>query len=299
MVEFAILGATASGKTSLALTLANKLNGVILSLDSLSVYKEIDIASAKPTCKERGDIIHFGIDEIYPNDEFNVTLFFNLYKKAKNYAQKEDKALIIVGGTSFYLKSMLTGLSQKPPVSEKIKQQISTYLSDLNSTYQMIKNIDNEYANHISANDSYRIEKWLEIYLTTNQIPSTYNKLTQTKPVIENLDIYELLLDRDVLKKRIELRTDIMIKDGLVDEVFSLEKKYTREPKALKAIGLKEVFGYLDGVYKFDEMREKISINTAHLAKRQRTFNKTQFKDFNLLSADAKTLELECLKRFG
>ncbi len=299
MKEFAILGATASGKTSLALTLANKLNGVILSLDSLSVYKEIDIASAKPTCKERGDIIHFGIDEIYPNDEFNVTLFFKLYKKARTYAQTNNKALIIVGGTSFYLKSMLTGLSQKPPVSEQIKQNILTYMSDLDSTYEMMKKVDFEYAKNISSKDSYRIEKWLEIYLTTNTIPSQHNKLTQTKPVIERLPIFELVMDRNLLKKRIDLRTNMMIQNGLIEEVFNLEKKYTRKPKALKAIGLKEVLDYLDGNYTLKSLKEKISTNTARLAKRQRTFNKTQFKDFDIFKGDLHTLKNECLKRFS
>lgn len=297
MKEFAILGGSGSGKTDLSLTLANKLNGVILSLDSLSIYKEINIASAKPTKDEMGGILHFGIDVISPNEEFNVALFSKLYEKAKHYAQTNNKTLIIVGGTSFYLKSMLTGLSQKPPVCEEVKEKISTYMSDLNSTYELVKSIDFSYAQNISSKDSYRIEKWLEIYLTTNQTPSLYLKQNQTEPIIKNLPIYELLIDKEILRKKISSRTEKMIQNGLIDEVFYLEKKYTREPKPLNAIGLKETLAYLDGIYTLQELQEKISTNTARLAKRQRTFNKSQFKDFNVTSGDINFLQKECLKK--
>ncbi len=111
MKELAIIGSTASGKTGLSLDIASKTNSIILSLDSLSVYKEIDIASAKPTKEERGDIIHFGIDEVYPNEQYDVVEFFESYKKAKNYAKEKEKNLIIVGGTGFYLKALVEGLS--------------------------------------------------------------------------------------------------------------------------------------------------------------------------------------------
>ena len=111
MKEIAIIGSTASGKTGLSLELAHKTNSIILSLDSLSVYKEIDVASAKPTKEERGDIIHFGINEVFPNEEFDVIQFINCYKKAKKFAQQNNKNLIIVGGTGFYLKSLIEGIS--------------------------------------------------------------------------------------------------------------------------------------------------------------------------------------------
>ena len=101
---FAIVGPTASGKSDLALSLAQKLNSIILSVDSLAVYKEIDIASAKPSKEELSKIKHFGIDELYPNEKFSVIKFIEIFKNAKEYAKKHNKSLIIVGGTSFYLK---------------------------------------------------------------------------------------------------------------------------------------------------------------------------------------------------
>lgn len=277
MNELAILGPTASGKTNLALTLANELNGVILSLDSLSIYKGIDIASAKPTKEELEQVKHFGVNIINPNEIFNVTLFFDLYKKAKEYAITNNKMLVIVGGTSFYLKAMLTGLSDKPLVSEDTKQKVARSLSELDSTFEMIKNIDEEYANKITSKDSYRIEKWLEIYYESGLVPSQYLKKTLKEPIIKDIPIFELSIDRDILRQKIRLRTSQMLEKGLVAEIVGLEKKYGRLPRCMKAIGIKEVLEYLDGFYGLKEMEKKIITNTAKLAKRQRTFNKTQF----------------------
>lgn len=277
MNELAILGPTASGKTNLALTLANELNGVILSLDSLSIYKGIDIASAKPTKEELEQVKHFGVNIINPNEIFNVTLFFDLYKKAKEYAITNNKMLVIVGGTSFYLKAMLTGLSDKPLVSEDTKQKVARSLSDVGSTFEMIKDIDEEYANKITSKDSYRIEKWLEIYYESGLVPSQYLKKTLKEPIIKDIPIFELSIDRDILRQKIRLRTSQMLEKGLVAEIVGLEKKYGRLPRCMKAIGIKEVLEYLDGFYGLKEMEKKIITNTAKLAKRQRTFNKTQF----------------------
>lgn len=277
MRELALLGATASGKTSLAIYLATKYDGVILSLDSLSIYRGIDIASAKPSLEERATIKHFGVDVIYPNEEFNVTLFFDIYRRAKEFAVENNKMLIIVGGTSFYLKAMLDGLSHKPLVSKESKTKVREALKHLEATYEMIEKEDSTYAKTITKNDKYRIEKWLEIYYETKEIPSKFLKSTLQEPLIKSIFIYELLVDREELRENIRIRTNTMIKDGLIDEVVGLEKKYSRLPKCMKAIGIKEVLAYLDGDFSLDEMREKIITNTAQLAKRQRTFNKTQF----------------------
>ena len=146
MKEIAIIGSTASGKTALSLEIASKTNAVILSLDSLCVYKEIEIASAKPTLKERGEIIHFGIDEVYPNEEFDVVKFIELYKKAKEYAIKNKKNLIIVGGTGFYLKALIDGLSKG--IDSKIKLDISQL-----EAYELLYSIDKEYMQRIEKND--------------------------------------------------------------------------------------------------------------------------------------------------
>lgn len=290
MRELALLGATASGKTSFGVELAKKLDGVVLSLDSLSIYKGIDIASAKPTKEEMDGVLHFGIDVCEPDEIFNVTLFFDLYQKAKEYALANDKSLIIVGGTSFYLKAMLTGLSDKPYVSEEVKEKVARKLQDLDSTYIYMQSVDEEYAKSISQNDSYRIEKWLEIHYETGSIPSAYLKQTMKEPILKDVPIYDLQVDREILRQKITKRTDMMIENGLIAEVVGLEKKYGRVPRCMGAIGLKEVLAYLDGLYTLELMREKIITNTSRLAKRQRTFNKTQFLDFNIIKGSVEEL---------
>ena len=272
MKEIAIIGSTASGKTALSLDLASKTNSIILSLDSLCVYKDIEIASAKPTIEERGDIIHFGIDEVYPNEEFDVIKFIELYKKSKDYAIKNDKNLIIVGGTGFYLKALIDGLSQG--IDSKIKLDISSV-----EAYDILYSLDKEYMKRIERNDRYRIEKAYAIYKQTSLIPSEYFEKNQKIPVAKDLKIFEILWDKAELKSRISKRTKIMINSGLIDEVIFLEKKYTRAPNSMSSIGIIETLEYLDGKFTKQELEEKISLNTAKLAKRQNTFNKGQLGD--------------------
>lgn len=170
MKEIAIIGTTASGKTGLSLELAEKTNSIILSLDSLCVYKEIDIVSAKPTKTERGDIVHFGIDEVYPNENFDVVEFMNLYKKAKTFAQNNSKNLIIVGGTGFYLKALVDGLSGG--LQTKIKLDIP-----LNDAYDLLYSLDKEYMKKIERNDKYRIEKAYSIYKESGLVPTEFFKI--------------------------------------------------------------------------------------------------------------------------
>lgn len=272
MKEIAIIGTTASGKTALSLELASKTNSIILSLDSLCVYKEIDIVSAKPTKEERGNIVHFGIDEVYPNEEFDVVKFIELYNKAKEYASNHDNNLIIVGGTGFYLKALIDGLSKG--IDLKIKLDISPL-----EAYDFLYSLDKEYMQKIEKNDRYRIEKAYAIYKQSGLIPSEFFEKNPKTPFAKNLKIFEILWDKEELRKRIALRTNQMVKSGLIDEIIYLEKKYTRAPNCMSSIGIIETLEYLDGKLSKQELEDKISLNTAKLAKRQNTFNKSQFTE--------------------
>ncbi len=287
MKQIAIIGATASGKSALSIEVAKKYNCIVLSLDSLSVYKDIDIASAKPTLEEREGIRHFGIDEIYPNEPFDVTLFIKLYKKALHFAKENDKNLIIVGGSSFYLKSLIGGISPLPDISQETKEKTDKFLSDLQYAYGFLYNIDPLYMSKIKPNDTYRIEKALNIYFATETKPSDHFETNPPIPVItENLPIFEIDMPRDILRERIKQRTKKMVKAGLIEEVKMLENKYTRVPNPMKAIGIKETLKFLDGKLTKDELIEQISTHTAQLAKRQTTFNRTQFKEKILIKND-------------
>jgi len=290
----AIVGPTASGKSDLALSLANKLDGIILSVDSLSVYKEIDIASAKPSRDELASIKHFGVDLLYPNESFDVVKFLDEFQRAKEYAKQKQKKLIIVGGTSFYLKILSEGISQKPEISDEVAKKVKEAMQDKEKAYDFLENIDKAYMQNIKSNDSYRIEKALEIYYASGKTPTEYFKQNPKKPIVANLPIYEIAVDRNTLRERIAKRTAKMLEMGLIDEVVFLERKYTREPNAMKAIGIIETLSYLDGRLNKKELFEKIVTNTARLAKRQVTFNKTQLSI--TFSGSAKEIEERILK---
>lgn len=194
MKEIAIIGATASGKTGLSIDIAHKTNSIILSLDSLSVYKEIDIASAKPTLKERDGIIHFGIDEVFVNESFDVVEFLQCYKKAKKFAKQNEKNLIIVGGTGFYLKILIEGISEG--VGEDVKLDMPH-----EEIYKMLFDLDKTYMEKIASNDKYRIQKAYSIYKKSGLTPSQYFIENPKKPISPELKLFEIYWDREELKK--------------------------------------------------------------------------------------------------
>ncbi len=244
---FAIIGATATGKSGLSIDLANKLNGIILSLDSLSIYKEIDIASAKPTKEERKGIPHFGIDVVYPNENFNVTNFIEIYKYASKLAKDENKTLIITGGSSFYLKVLVDGISSMPNITKEVESRVEEIIKK-ESAYELLKEIDSNIK--IELNDKYRLKKAFEIYFATNLPPTLYFKLNPPQPIVPNLPIFEIVMERDRLRRRISKRAKSMLKRGLIDEVARLESKYlNRDLTPMKAVGIKEVLHYFNGSF--------------------------------------------------
>jgi tRNA dimethylallyltransferase len=296
MKTIAILGPTASGKTDIALELAQKREINILSLDSLSIYKEIDIASAKPTKSEREALKHFGVYEIYPDSYFSVSLFFDIYKRAKTESEKEGKDLLIVGGTGFYLKSLIDGLSPSVNPSKETIEKTKEILEDLDEAYRFLSKKDRDFASSISTKDRYRLQKWYEIYFESGKVASEYFKEFKRDPVLKDVEIFEIDVDRESLRERISLRTSKMLESGLVDEVAYLEKRYTRAPNPMRAIGIKETLSYLDGQIEFKELHPLISTHTAQLAKRQRTFNRSQFpKIERLIKQDLKIKLLSIL----
>ncbi len=277
MKQLAIIGSTASGKSDLALTLAQNCNALILSIDSLSIYQEIDIASAKPSKEELCLVEHFGINRLSPATNASVVTFIDEYGRASHQATEQGKNLIIVGGSSFYLKSMVEGLSPIPDFSSDTLQKAKEMLLDLSQTHEFLSRIDPVSMAKITPGDAYRIEKMLLIYLQTMLPPSTWFALNPPRPVIAECPVLDLKIERDVLRQRIALRTEKMIASGLIDEVAELERRYGRFPNSMKAIGIIETLGYLDGKISKEELRELITIHTAQLAKRQQTFNANQF----------------------
>ena len=289
MKQLAIIGPTASGKSDLAIAVAQKTDAYILSIDSLSIYKEIDIVAAKPSKEELNAVKHFGINELYPDEYFSVDIFIDLYKKTVAACQKDDKNLIIVGGTSFYLKSLLDGLSPLPEITSQTQRIVERKLQNLEECYELLSSLDSAYMQKIAPNDRYRIEKALLIYEASKLTPSKWFQAHPPQPVIANLPVFNIDVEREVLRKRITLRTQKMYDMGLIDEVCYLEQKYTRSPHPMGAIGIVEVLEYLDAKVSKEEMLQNITTHTAQLAKRQQTFNRTQFGD--ITSAKLEDLE--------
>ncbi len=278
MKQLAIIGSTASGKSDLALQTALSNNAIILSIDSLSIYKQIDIASAKPTNDELSSVKHFGIDLLEPNETASVFTFIDEYQKAVEYAKQHEKNLIIVGGSSFYLKSMIDGLSYVPAITDETKQTAHIILQDLEQAHQLLFQLDPITMSKITPNDSYRLEKMLHLYLQTNVPPSQWFVQHPPKPIIIQCPVLNITIERSVLRERINLRTHKMITTGLIDEVAFLEQRYGRSPNSMKAIGVIETLEFLDGKLDKKTLLNDISTHTAQLAKRQQTFNTNQFE---------------------
>ncbi|WP_197456900.1 tRNA (adenosine(37)-N6)-dimethylallyltransferase MiaA [Helicobacter himalayensis] len=292
----AILGASASGKSALGLELAKAHNGAIFSLDSLSIYKHINIASAKPTNAELREVKHYAIDVLEPHLPCNAMTFWNLLTSAfEQTSAQGKKALFIVGGSSFYLKSMLEGLSPQPQINAQLRAEVQEKIRVLSAPYEFLARIDGEFALTIKPNDTYRLQKALEIYFATNLPPSAYFRANpkQKHQLLENLAIFVLSLPRDEIIRRIKERTQKMLDSGLLEEVAFLAKKYPLDSQALRAIGIKECLEFLgyqnaqslktpqgtqDSQKKnLQDLCALISTHTSQLAKRQSTFNRTQF----------------------
>ena len=262
----------------------------------MSIYTEIDIVSAKPSKSELDSVRHFGIDVLRPNKYFNVDLFINLYHTVVQICKKDNKNLIIIGGTSFYLKSLMQGLSKIPTITEQTIQTVNSKLKNLSKCYNFLISIDPLYMKNITSNDRYRIEKALLIYEASKLTPTQWFELNPPKSSIENIDIFNIEVERDILRERISQRTQQMYRLGLIDEICYLEQKYSRLPNAMGAIGIVEVLEYLDGKVTKEKMLQNISTHTAQLAKRQQTFNRTQFK--NIVNAPLDKLEGIILQNF-
>ncbi|MEJ2564323.1 MAG: tRNA (adenosine(37)-N6)-dimethylallyltransferase MiaA [Anaerolineales bacterium] len=283
MKTIAVIGPTASGKSDLAVAAAKTAGARILSLDSLSIYKEIDIASAKPSPSERGGILHYGIDVLSPDEPFSVTTFIDLYRRAHSECEAAGVPLIIVGGTSFYLKTLMEGISETPPTSDATRRKVTGMMCDQRSAYALLESVDPATAAKIDANDRYRTEKMLTLYLQTGTPPSLWFEAHPPRRVLTDCALFEIDVSRDVLRERIARRTEKMLQNGLIDEVAYLEQKYGRAPNPMKAIGIIEVLDYLDGKINQTKMTDQIITHTAQLAKRQQTFNRNQFTSKTLL----------------
>ena len=271
-----IVGPTASGKTALSIELAKRINGEIISCDSMQIYKDMDIGSAKPTKEEMQGIKHYMIDFVSPEKRYSVAEYKAEAEKAIEEIIKKEKVPIIVGGTGLYANSLIYGIDyneMKFDSKYRTKLEVEARTEEgLNYLYEKAKEIDEEAIKKISRNDKKRIIRILEIYNSTGKNKTQLEKESRKNGVKYDYRIYGIDINREILYDRINKRVDIMIENGLIDEVKKLIEKYKEFSTAMQAIGYKEVVEYLNGDLTKDEMIDKIKKETRHYAKRQLTW---------------------------
>lgn len=270
-----ICGPTAVGKTAVSIELAKKLNGEIVSADSMQIYKHFDIGSAKPTKEEMGDIKHYLIDEIDPKQEFSVAEY---RKKAKGYIEEifaKGKLPIIAGGTGLYINALMyemdfSGADSDPEYRKKLNTLWQEKGGDF--LHQQLAQIDPEAASRIHANNTKRVMRALEVNKISGQNMSDFKT-----DLIPTKDYDVILIGLKRLRMRlysaINKRVDIMLENGLLDEIKNLKTLGLNDKFiSMQGIGYKEVLPYLDGKYSYEQMVSTIKQNSRRYAKRQLTW---------------------------
>ena len=273
-----ILGPTAVGKSKLAVELAKKINGEIISADSMQVYRGMDIGTAKPTAEEQQGIPHHLIDIRDPDEEWTVSDFVEQTSQLTNKIANGGKQPIIVGGTGLYLWALLEGFSF-PPVEANKELRAKLEKSPTATLYEQLSAIDPKATEKIHPNNKKRIIRALEVYELTGKPISKSQKVESGKWKVENRALTGLTLPREKLYQRIEQRVDYMIEQGLIKEVKGLlAKGYSKKLPSFQALGYKEVVDFLDGKWTKEEMIVELKKRTRHFARRQMTWFK-RFKD--------------------
>lgn len=286
----AIVGPTASGKSKLAIQIAQKLNSEILSADSRQIYKELTIGTAKPTEEELIKFKHHFINHISINENYNVGKFFKEATEIISKLHNENKIPIVVGGTGLYINSLLYGIFEGPSSDNQIRQTLEKELREigLHSLLKKLEEVDPETHKRIDKNNPRRIIRALEVYYITGKPISLLQKEKHLKPDYKNF-LFGLNWDRKILYERINYRVDKMIKDGLIDEVkFILNKFGENINVVLQTVGYKEVIQFLKNEITYNEMIELIKRNTRRYAKRQLTWFR---KDKNIVWFDVQSEE--------
>ncbi len=275
-----IAGPTACGKTKTAIELAKKINGEIVSADSMQVYKYMDIGTAKPTIEEMQGIRHYLIDELYPDQEFNVAVFTKMAKGYIDEIYNKGKTPIIAGGTGFYIQALIKGnnFSEEQNDFSYRNELLQMAESKGNAfVYDILRQTDPEAAEKIHENNIKRVIRALEFYKLTGTRISEHNKAEAERGYAYNVFFAILNCDREKLYNRIELRIDKMISDGLVQEVENLlNLGYGESLVSMQGLGYKELVPYVKGHIPLETAIYNLKQNTRHFAKRQLTWFKNK-----------------------
>lgn len=275
-----LAGPTASGKTSVSIDLAKRLGGEIISADSMQVYKYMDVGTAKISVEEMQGVKHHLIDVLDPKEDFNIVKFQNMVKCSIEEIVKNGHIPILVGGTGFYIQSVIYDIDfnnedDNSSVRKKLKEEYDAFGADF--MHEKLKKIDIVSAQTIHKNNKKRIIRAIEYFLINNEPISSHNEVQREKKSPYNYRFFVLNPPRDILYERINKRVDIMVENGLVDEVKKLrEMGLSTANISMQGIGYKEIIEYLDGLVSLETAIENIKQNTRHMAKRQVTWFKRE-----------------------
>ena len=282
-----LTGPTAVGKTDLSIKLSKSLNAEIISADSMQIYKYMDIGSAKVTKEEMDGVVHYMIDEVTPDVPFSVSEFQMRSEKYIEEINKKGKNVLITGGTGLYLNSLIYNMDfAKSNANNEIRAKLEQELAEngIDYMHEKLRGLDEESANRIHKNNTKRVIRAIEVCMSGQKMNDFSKDLRYNekyKPIIIVLN-----RDREVLYQRINKRVDIMLENGLLDEVKELLKMgYTKDMISMQGIWYKEMIKYLDGEYTYDEAVEIIKRDSRRYAKRQITW----FKRYQ----DAKWFDLD------
>ena len=277
--SYIITGPTASGKTNLAIKLAQHLGSEIICMDSMTLYKDMDIGTAKPTQHEQTLVKHHLVDILLPTETSNVQLWL---KGATEIAQaliSKGKSPIFVGGTPLYLKALMMGLFEIPEIPKNIRAELEAKFpqTDFADAHRMLSEIDSDSAKRIHPNDRRRIIRALEVWQglgkTISSLQKQWEISTNSQFNPDKIRCIWLQMPRQKLHERIHIRTKQLLKNGWVDEVLLLRQKYPNLSKeASQAIGYSQISKFLDGSLSFEKMEEAINLATRQLAKKQETW---------------------------
>lgn len=270
-----ICGPTASGKTGLSIELAKKINGEIVSCDSMQIYKDMDIGTAKPTKQEMQGIKHYLIDFVLPTKRYSVADFKKDATQSIENILKDGKVPIVVGGTGLYVDTLTKNITYPEiEIDLEYRKQLEKIADEqgLEKLYEQAKTIDEQAMQAISKNDKKRIMRVLEIYHQTGKTKTQMEEESRLIPPPYDYCMFAIDMDREKLYERINKRVDLMIKNGLIEEVKQLLEKYNEFPTAMQGLGYKEVVSYLNDEMTKEEMIEKLKMETRRYAKRQLTW---------------------------
>lgn len=271
-----LTGPTAVGKTDLSIQLAKKINGEIISADSMQVYKYMDIGTAKITKEEMQGVPHYLVDELEPEEEFNVVKFQSYAKKYMEEIYAKGKIPILVGGTGFYIQAIVNDIGfAENDADKRYREELEALAKEKGAVFlhERLKKVDPKAAEQIHENNQKRMIRALEFYEKTGKRISEHNETERQKKSPYHFAYFVLTDDRKLLYNRIDCRVDKMLENGLLEEVKSLRQKGLRKDMvSMQGIGYKEIFGYLEGDYSYEEAVSILKRDTRHFAKRQLTW---------------------------